>query len=287
MSRTIQRREFLVAVGAAAILPACGRAKFSTDMINQVSSDLPFEVFSAPGEHAIGAWEELSVRYSGSASPVVLGPREELEFLGDSWVMDSFGSPESILTKASSINFPSGFRAHLEQQMQALIDRSKNGPEWQSLLEDSGEIGLAEDLPTGEWPNEPVNQSNELGLSVATNWETGRAHDEVLIGLFPTVDWTEIPAYMPFGGWNACPFPEWHVAALRHWRDDRGAQLIGLGHDTMNLRVKTRPESRDEALRVAREQYDYCSDIVEQGVGSIAALAHELMASDWWYFWWD
>lgn len=287
MYRKLPRREFLLAMGAATILPACGRNDFSISMINSVTSDLPFELFSAPGVHAISAWEELSQKYSGSASAVVLGPADELEFLGDKTVMDSFGSPDSILAKASDVSFPSDFRVHLKDQMEEMLDGFKDDPTWQSFFEDSGEFGLAADLPIGDWPNEPVDAANEIGLSVATDWETGRPYDEVFIGLFPTPDWTEIPAYVPFGGWNACPMPEWHVAALRHWRDDRGARLIGLGHDTMNLRIQARPDSRDVSLRVAREQYDYCSDIVDQGVGSIAALAHVLMASDWWYFWWD
>jgi hypothetical protein len=34
-------------------------------------------------------------------------------------------------------------------------------------------------------------------------------------------------------------------------------------------------------------QYAYCNDIIDQGVGSYPALAAELMARDWWFFWWD
>jgi hypothetical protein len=55
----------------------------------------------------------------------------------------------------------------------------------------------------------------------------------------------------------------------------------------MNIRVRHRPKSRGEALELAREQYSYCSDIVDQGVGTLNALAAALMENDWWYFWWD
>jgi hypothetical protein len=34
-------------------------------------------------------------------------------------------------------------------------------------------------------------------------------------------------------------------------------------------------------------QFDYCSDIVEQGVETLSALGAGLMTDDWWYFWWD
>jgi len=287
MFKKTTRRDFLLAAGAAIVLPACSREKFSADMISKVTSDLPFELFRVSGMHALQAWEEMSQRYAGTAAAVVLGPEEELEYLRGSWAMDSFGSPESILAKTGDIDFPSGFRAHLRTQMEEMLDQFKDDPQWQSLFENVGEFGLAEDLPTGDWPDGPIDPANELGLSLATSWETGQPHDEVLIGVFPTADWTEIPAYLPFGGWNACPLPEWHVEALRYWRDKWGARLVGLGHDTMNLRVQTKPKSRDEAIELAMEQYDYCADIVDQGVGDIATLAHQLMASDWWYFWWD
>ena len=38
---------------------------------------------------------------------------------------------------------------------------------------------------------------------------------------------------------------------------------------------------------LALEQYAYCNDIVDQGVGTIGALADGLMKSHNWYFWWD
>ncbi len=55
----------------------------------------------------------------------------------------------------------------------------------------------------------------------------------------------------------------------------------------MNIRVKQRPQTREAAIDLAREQYVYCNDIVDQGVGTLSVLAAVLMESDWWYFWWD
>jgi hypothetical protein len=114
-----------------------------------------------------------------------------------------------------------------------------------------------------------------------------RERDRVDIALIPSDDWTTIPAHFNFGAWNACPPPEYHVSAMRSWRARYGAELVGLAHDTLNLRAARRPASRAEALLLAREQYTYCSDIVDQGTGTLNALAASLMASDWWHFWWD
>jgi hypothetical protein len=40
-------------------------------------------------------------------------------------------------------------------------------------------------------------------------------------------------------------------------------------------------------MALAWEQYWYCLDIVDQGVGSVSALAATLLNSTYWYFWWD
>ena len=111
--------------------------------------------------------------------------------------------------------------------------------------------------------------------------------DEVVIGVFPTTDWTEVPAYLRYGGFNDCPPPDWHIAALRRWRDRFGIRLAGLAGSTMNLRAESPPATRDAAIELAREQYDYCPDIILQGLPDIATLAAHLMVDDWWFFWWD
>jgi hypothetical protein len=53
------------------------------------------------------------------------------------------------------------------------------------------------------------------------------------------------------------------------------------------LRVARRPATREAALELAREQYLYCNDIVDQGTGSLSGLAASLTTDDWWFFWWD
>jgi hypothetical protein len=38
---------------------------------------------------------------------------------------------------------------------------------------------------------------------------------------------------------------------------------------------------------MAAKMYDFCSDIVEQGIGSIELLAESLASNDNLFFWWD
>jgi hypothetical protein len=140
------------------------------------------------------------------------------------------------------------------------------------------------EAPLGDWPAEISYGS---GLSVVEDFATRQPRSTAHIALIPTDDATAIPAYMRYGNWNECPPPAYHVAALRAWRDRYGAELIGLGADTINLRVSRKPATREWALELAREQYFYCNDIIDQGVGTYRKLAAGLMASDWWFFWWD
>jgi hypothetical protein len=136
----------------------------------------------------------------------------------------------------------------------------------------------------GSWPNEPPQPTQ---LTIATNILTGKPLPKVHIAIIPTKDWTTVPAHLRWGGWNDNPEPQYHVAALRYWRDRYGIELVGMSFDTMNLKTVHRPHNREEALALAREQYAYCTDIVDQGTETLSVLAAGLMSDDWWYFWWD
>lgn len=106
------------------------------------------------------------------------------------------------------------------------------------------------------------------------------------IALLPCHEPWEALAVLGYGGWNGCPMPAVHVAVLREWHSRHEAVPLMLGGDTLQLIV--RPiEDPEEAKRVAIEQYAYCSDIVDQGVGSVEDLAASLLGSSVWFFWWD
>ncbi len=105
----------------------------------------------------------------------------------------------------------------------------------------------------GDWPL--ILPEPDTALAIAEDILSGRPLARVTIVLVPTDDPTTIPAHLRWGGWNANPPAEYHVAALRSWRDRYGAELVGLSLDVMNVRVARRPGSRDEAMALAREQY--------------------------------
>jgi hypothetical protein len=62
--------------------------------------------------------------------------------------------------------------------------------------------------------------------------------------------------------------------------------VYGAGIDFVEGRF-TSPPRGQEALALARSMYRFDPDIVDQGMGSVRALAHELESTGTLYLWWD
>ena len=268
-------------------------------------ANFPFEVVETTGERAFDTWEQL--RTAGRGSPLVLGGDAELDNL-----MEPFHpsnprrrSVADILAAAAQIKFPEDLahkraeddaasrewlKQYLRQNPDAPLPKmivvGPDGTPRELSREETIASMAAEphSPPVGEWPSE-TPASPELTLTF--DWQSRALLKKVYIALIPDEDWTTIPAHMLWGGWNACPEPEYHVAALRSWRDRFGVHLVGLGGDTMNLTAARPPQTRAAALDLAREQYIYCNDIVDQGTETLSVLAASLMGAAWWFFWWD
>jgi len=280
------------------------------DYQHKAMEQFPLKLIEAPGDQALAKWQDLKA--AGQGIPVVLGGVDDHGSLGN--LLTPFGpngphvpppsSVEDILKKAAGIRFSddltrvrtAGAEA-AAQQWRDMLAAKPNMPlplmtetrDGQTRTLTRDEILAAmerepQQPPIGDWPDTPDVVG---GLSIANDILTGQPLQKVLIGLAPTDDWTTIPAILRWGGWNGCPAAEYHVAAMRSWRDRYGAELIGMNSDTINLRVAVRPKTREEALALARDQYVYCPDNIDQGVGTYSALAAALMANDWWSFWWD
>ena len=250
------------------------------------------------GKGAWDLWKRLKA--DGSGSPVIVGGGEKLEQLLDAFssggcLDETLSATTQSVSIADNLVHPQSLRDHREKEKKNAEEFYENNPEaleqYLYIVEANGirkvkikDLPTDNEAPVGEWP---VFVPPIPALTVIEDWSTGGYFDTVLVLKAPTKDWTIIPAYLCWGGWNANPPAEVHIAALRSWRDRYGAELVGLGMDTMNIRVAKRPQTRDEALELARELYTYCPDIVDQGVGTLSNLAAGLMISHWWFFWWD
>lgn len=255
-----------------------------------ISAEFPYPTIRVPGSEALAVWERMR---SEGGTPVIVGGEEDLEFVAEQvqWQSDRGELPASVLAQAEGFVFPDDYRARLIREQAEFEERLRQDAKLHNLVDNLSSAGFELDSEPqhSEWPVEPPDN---LGLTVDTEFVAEgknyfyRTRDEVIIAILPTQDWTEAFAYVGYGNWNACPPPHEHVAAFRYWTAKYDLELVGMSGDVLNLRARRSPETREEALILAREQYDFCNDIVDQGI-PLEELAAGLMAGNWWYFWWD
>ncbi len=221
------------------------------------SIDFPFEVIIVKGTDAPAKLFEL--RKSENITPVIMGKPSDLELLVDNFEMSEETVAE-ILSSAKKINFSNWFKERVSEDEEYY------------------------QIPHGDWP-EAYGQETEL--SAHLNILTKKPLKQTIIGLIQTKDSWAVPAHLKFGGWNECPSPHEHVALFKKWEEEYSAKVASVTSDVIELTVDHPPTTKEQALKLAEEQFVYCSDIVFQGVETIENLASTLLNSKVWYFWWD
>ncbi len=237
----------------------------------QLKAMIAYPVEVVDGAKALARWEQL--RAQGKGYPVVVGDADAMSFFAEAASFDDREDPQAILARASGLAWP-----------QAMYDARRREREAFAAEYAPGDIEEEVEADVGEWP---ATVADGPELTTSEDILTGKPYRPCFIVIFPARHGWEVPAYANWGGWNANPEPALHVAALKSWHERYGAELVGMSGDVMNLRIAGRPATREEALRLAREHYAYCADIVDQGVGTLSALAATYLKSRWWFFWWD
>ena len=248
-----------------------------------------------PPQEALRVWRRLRELVPQTGCwPVLLG------FAGDEDTPTSdrerghrHPGVKRILTKAKSVDVAKWFEwahaRHIEAEEEALAEwqGSEGGEDVAARLE--GQLrarGPYRGMERGPWPKD---REGSLFEFIASDLTDGEKQRPVSVGLLPTdVSW-HAPAVLNLGGWNECPPPHEHVAILRHWHERYGAEVVRLtdSEGLLEMAVSKPPRKRADALALAREQFLYCPDIVEQGCETIEALAAGLLRGEAWYFWWD
>jgi hypothetical protein len=132
--------------------------------------------------------------------------------------------------------------------------------------------------PRGEVENPEAHDGDSFYLAEGRGW----------IGLVEATAGHLVPGLLGWGGAvNYDIEPALHVALLKQWHERFGAELVGCSLDVLELRVPRPPSDPAEVLAVAEQQYWYCPDVVDQGVGTLDALAVVQVPTHRWFFWWD
>ncbi len=247
------------------IQPAGSRIRFEDSRFRPglTESVCPFDFALVRGSDAKGVLAEFK-RERPDTTPVLLGAPDEAALLFE-FGQDRDESLEALAELADDLDLDDWL-----DQRRKKVD-SDSEPDYPQP-------------PRGPWPDS-VQRDDRLVASL--DLQTGNYLDEVVVALLPTGDSSLASAFLNFGGWNDCPGTAIHTAMARRWRKSHGAVLATNTHDVLEFLIQRPIASKDDALEMAMTQYFYCSDIVEQGCGTIENLAAALMGARVWYFWWD
>ena len=215
---------------------------------------MKFTTIKVSGREALSVLEEYRSRYVSTGQyAFLIGGEDDLERLEES-------------------------AEYVEKSSQAIIEDSFREDIDALVASRSGEV------EPGEWPGSIANKGS---MSLHMDLLTRDFKPEVILGLATIEKPWHLPAILKYGNWNDCPATEIHCAFHRRWLDLYGAEITGMSGNVIECRVANPPRDQESAMRLAWEQYVYCSDIVDQGCGSIANLAGTLLDSPYWFFWWD
>lgn len=218
-----------------------------------------FKVHQVAGSEALAKLSELEA--AGEGWPVILGDLEKFERVVETSEMNDGESTEALIETSLGINPASWFE-----------ERQASDPGYYDIQE-------------GEWPDD--DPGTPQSLMSHRDLRTGKPFAEVYIAVVQAAEAWMLPCYLRIGGWNACPNAEEHAAVFRYWGEKYGARPACMTDDVIEMIVERPPTTKEGALELAKEQYIYCADIVDQGTESIEALAAGLLNARVWYFWWD
>ena len=74
------------------------------------------------------------------------------------------------------------------------------------------------------------------------------------------------------------------ISKLQEWKSKNDFILLGVGMDWLQIQFIYQTPDFDE---FAKEVYEFCPDIVDQGVGDVEKLAPEMKRMNGVFLWWD
>jgi len=169
-------------------------------------------------------------------------------------------SPDEIIQKAISLD---------KDRLQEKISSELMGRE-KKIAEGSypGDVEIPEN------DRDPYAPSQEL-------------QDQNLIAFYPTPHSWQVPAFWSYGAIDCVPDHEEVLVTLKGWEERYGARIIFFAFKYMELMVDKAPQTKEEALRLAYEQSEFCPDLYQMQFSTPEELAGYMLEAIRWEFWWD
>lgn len=177
--------------------------------------------------------------------------------------------------------------AAIAQQLRRVTDDGENAHE--DGLDEFNLNALVDEFMSSDFLPDEEPEDDAPTLSALLCYELqDEEQGEMLLLQIPTDDPADIPAYLPFGGWNDCPNAETQLAFTHYWREKYGAIPAALDNaDCLEFLVERPVTDPLEAKKVAVEQFAFCSDLPFQVFEDFEQLTEFIHQSRQWYFWWD
>ena len=133
--------------------------------------------------------------------------------------------------------------------------------------------GLRETLPSGS-----------VAFIGTTQWLGDERHEGVELVVGPGASQLDIPRLARSDAANYDMDTEALVRKLREYDQNYGIDVFHAETDTIEFTLLNTP---DDLSGFAADLYEFCPDVVDQGVGSVAVLRESIEALGQVYLWWD
>lgn len=104
------------------------------------------------------------------------------------------------------------------------------------------------------------------------------------LGLLPTREWSDLIRAFQTNGANFDLMPADIIAWMQKLSARQPFIITGVSWDWLEGRF-TSPVK--DSRKLAHQMYEFCPDIVDQGIGSVKNLAQALEKDGYFFFWWD
>lgn len=109
-------------------------------------------------------------------------------------------------------------------------------------------------------------------------------HQQERVAMLPTTDKYKALEAMGTNGANFGLSTEDIIKWMRDLEKEQPFTLTGVGFDFLSGTFKSKVK---DPAGLAKRMYEFCSDIVDQGVGTVEELEKQLSKSRDFFFWWD
>ncbi|MCF7673705.1 MAG: DUF4253 domain-containing protein [Akkermansiaceae bacterium] len=224
------------------------------------------KVIEVPGDKAMQELTRLLAKKADTGlHPVWFGGNRDITFIAEG--RSQVKNPKTSITRSMKMN--------IDEMIADFYSPDSNDGEPRE--EEPAEEAWVLEEETGE-DSEVTDGDDELDL-----YCSGKPPHTVHIGLLDIDEPWQMFAHLGWGGSDS----DFQCALHRRWQEEWGAEVVVLQESIIECRVLRPPQTRKDAMRLAREQYFYCGDIVSQGTGSVLELAYTLLGLNQWFFWWD